>query len=74
MCVNLNTGEVNSIVGDQVVVKTTTKPPGIGAAVYNEKGKVGVVSDIIGAVDKPYFVVKPHGNVKVNVGDRIQSD
>jgi rRNA processing protein Gar1 len=70
MCATLNTGEVTSIVGDQVVVKSTAKQFGIGTVVYNDRGKIGVVSDIIGAVDNPYFVVKPQGNVKATVGDR----
>ncbi|MFH1055730.1 MAG: H/ACA ribonucleoprotein complex subunit GAR1/NAF1 [Candidatus Altiarchaeota archaeon] len=71
MCFNLDTGEVTSIVGDQVVVKSATQPPKIGTTVYTLKGKVGSVSDIIGSVDKPYFIVKLNQNSKVNVGDKL---
>jgi rRNA processing protein Gar1 len=70
----LNTGEVISIVGDQVVVKAASNPPAMGTVVYSEKGKLGIVADIIGPVDKPYFVVKPQGNAKVSVGDRVKSN
>jgi rRNA processing protein Gar1 len=73
MCVTLDTGEITSIVGDQVVVKSTAKPPKIGAPAYTENGKIGVVSDIIGRVDSPYFIVKPEGNVKAAVGDKTRS-
>ena len=70
----MNYGEVSSIVGDQVVVKASEKPPAIGSAVFNEKGgKIGVVADIIGPVEKPYYVVKPNQNCKVKPGDRIRS-
>ena len=56
-----------------MVVKATSKPPEIGSAVYSEKCKVGVVSDIIGSVDKPYFIVKPNPNAKIKVSDRLMS-
>jgi rRNA processing protein Gar1 len=69
----LESGEVTSIVGDQVVVRADSKPPQIGAAVYSEKAKVGVVSDVIGAVDKPYFIVRPSPNAKVNVADKLRT-
>lgn len=68
----MNTGEVNSIVGNQAVVKPTGKTPGIGATVYGENGKVGVVSDIIGAVDRPYAVVKVERNARIKTGDHIR--
>jgi rRNA processing protein Gar1 len=68
-------GEVDSIVGDQVVVKSTAQPPAIGSVVYSEKGtKVGVVADIIGPVEKPYFIVKANANVEIPVGERLRSN
>jgi len=70
----LNTGEVTSIVGDQVVVKSAPKPPAIGAMVYSEKCKVGVVADIIGSVESPYFVVKPDQNAKIKLSDRLRTN
>jgi rRNA processing protein Gar1 len=68
----LNTGEVTSIVGDQVVVKSASLPPAIGTAVYGEKGRVGTVSDIIGPLSKPYFVVKPAAGAKIKEGDVLR--
>lgn len=70
----MDTGEVISIVGDQVVVKSDPKPPKIGSLVFSSKGKAGIVMDIIGPVDKPYLVVKPNPNVKVKIGDRLRSN
>jgi rRNA processing protein Gar1 len=69
----LESGEVTSIVGDQVVVRADSKPPQIGQAVYSEKAKVGIVSDVIGAVDKPFFVVRPSPNAKISVSDRLRT-
>lgn len=70
----LNTGEVDSIVGEQVVVRSTSEPPSIGAVVFNERSKVGLVADIIGPVSKPYFIVKLNPNAKVKPGDKIRSN
>jgi rRNA processing protein Gar1 len=68
----LNTGQVSSIVGNQVVVKSPAETPKLGAAVYSEEGKAGAVSDIIGAVKKPYLVVKLEENVELAVGDTVR--
>jgi rRNA processing protein Gar1 len=65
----LNADEVTSIVGDQVVVKTADKPPRMGAIVYRKNERIGKVADIIGPVEKPYYVVKASSNTKVEVGD-----
>jgi rRNA processing protein Gar1 len=72
----LDAGEVVSIVGDQVVVKATSKAPAMGSAVFNERGgKVGSVQDIIGPVEKPYFIIKPlNAAVKLKAGDRVRSN
>jgi rRNA processing protein Gar1 len=71
----LDTGEVISIVGDQVVVKATAKPPAIGSVVFNERGgKVGCVADIIGPVENPFFIIKPNPNVTLKPKDRIRSN
>ncbi|MFH0861792.1 MAG: H/ACA RNA-protein complex protein Gar1 [Candidatus Altiarchaeota archaeon] len=75
MSSTLDTGEVISIVGDQVVVRSAPKPPGIGSTVYNERGgAAGTVSDIIGPVEKPYIVVKAKPNVTLKPGDSIRSN
>jgi rRNA processing protein Gar1 len=68
----LSTGQVCSIVGNQVVIKPTADTPEIGSTVYDGKAAVGVVSDIIGAVDKPYAVVKPNDKAALKVGDVIR--
>ena len=73
MGVSLESGEVTSIVGEQVVVKSTANPPKIGSPVYSGKIKVGVVADIIGSVESPYIVVKPQANAKIQVGDILSS-
>ena len=65
-------GEVTSIVGDQVVVKSASEPPSIGNIVYGEKGKAGTVADVIGAVGNSFFIVKPNPKVKINVGDKLR--
>ncbi len=70
----MNTGEVTSIVGNQVVVKASGQPPQIGTPVFSGKGRVGVVADIIGPLEKPYFVVKPSPDAKLKVGDGIRTN
>jgi RNA-binding protein len=54
-------GRVRSLTPSQnIVVKTTDKPPKIGTAVVDENLKVvGKVFDIIGPASSPYVVVKP---------------
>ena len=69
----MESGEITSIVGEQVVVKATGKPPQLGSAVYSPSGVIGVVSDIIGPVEKPYFIVKRQPNSKVNPGEKTRS-
>jgi rRNA processing protein Gar1 len=69
----LNTGEVTSIVGDQVVVKSSSPPPAIGAAVFGDKGRVGVVADVIGPVERPYYVVKADPKITLKIADRLRS-
>jgi rRNA processing protein Gar1 len=73
VCANLNTGDITSIVGDQVVVKCDAEPPVIGAQVMGGRGRIGVVADVIGPVGKPYYVIKLDPNAKVKVGDRVRS-
>ena len=70
----MDSGEVTSIVGDQVVVKVTGKLPAMGTAIFTSRTKIGVVADIIGSVEKPYFVVKTSPNAKVAIGDRLRSN
>ncbi len=69
----MTAGEVASIVGEQVVVKSNPNPPAIGSPVYRGKLKAGVVSDVIGRVDDPYLVVKAQPGSGVSVGDTLTS-
>jgi rRNA processing protein Gar1 len=70
----LNTGKVSSVVGDQVVVESASEPPRIGAKAYLGRDKVGVVADVIGRVDRPYFIVKPDAKSKLKAGDEIYTN
>lgn len=70
----MDSGEVTSIVGDQVVVKVTGNLPAMGAQIFTSRGKIGVVADIIGSVEKPYFIVKTSPNAKVGIGERLRSN
>ena len=69
----MDTGEVTSIVGDQVVVKCVGKPPLIGSPVHTRKGRIGIVSDVIGAVSEPYFTVKLLPKAKIQVSEKTIS-
>ena len=68
----MDTGEVTSVVGEQVVVKAAGRLPGMGSAVFANKGRIGLVADIIGTVEMPYFVVRKQPNAVVKVGDRTR--
>lgn len=70
---NLESGEIISVVGDQVVVKSASDAPKIGSKIYSVRAKVGRVSDVIGPVDDPYYVVKPDPNTNLRVGDVLNS-
>jgi rRNA processing protein Gar1 len=67
----LEVGEVISVVGEQAVLKPSGGLPKEGEKIFVKEGILGRVSDIIGAVDRPYFVVKISGRAKVAVGDRV---
>ncbi len=69
----MESGEVTSVVGEQVVVKSTGKPPEIGSKAYTKKDFLGVVADVIGPVDKPYFIVKKSGKNTAETGEKIYS-
>lgn len=65
------TGTINSIVGRQVVVKADGSPPKIGSKAKVDGRTVGVVADVIGAVENPYFVLKPKEGADLPVGGKV---
>jgi rRNA processing protein Gar1 len=68
----LNIGKIISKVGDQVVIESTTNnTQTLKKTTYTSRGALGPVVDIIGRTNKPYLIVKPHKNVRYNVGDVV---
>lgn len=67
----MDSGEIVSVVGDQAVVVPSGRLPDIGVKIFVKDGIVGRVADIIGAVDRPYYVVKLSGRIPVSKGDKV---
>lgn len=65
-------GVVEHIVGDKAIVRiadTLVLPP-IGAEVYRDNTRIGVLKDIIGPVARPYAVVVYRGEAP-GPGDKL---